>query len=311
MSTPDGSRPELVVRVNDVAWLLIGDLGTAGPADQVYTLRRREDGTAWVGFGDGTHGARVPTGTENIVATYRVGLGAAGAVGAGRIIQLPRRPLGVRDVVNPGPAAGWSAPETMDQARVHAPRRVSILDRAVSAADHARFAGGFPGIGSARVDQVWDGRQQRMVVSVRLTDRTDPDPVLLDRLHAALDAVRDPVLPLDVLAGDVREFTVTAHLRIDPRWPWDRVTAGVNAALSAVYGPWLLPFAGEVFSTAVLATIEAVPGVIACDLPHLGTTDQAGYRLTARPATVSGSTPRPAQILVLADAPAVLQPEVT
>ena len=49
-----------------------------GPRSRSYIVRRSDDGVASVIFGDGEQGARPPTGTENIVATYRTGIGRAG-----------------------------------------------------------------------------------------------------------------------------------------------------------------------------------------------------------------------------------------
>jgi predicted phage baseplate assembly protein len=300
------SKPELTVQVDGVEWLRIADLGSATPADRVYTLRLAEDGTAQVGFGDGEHGARLPTGTENVVAIYRVGLGKSGAVEPDRIIQLPRRPLGVREVTNPAAATGWAAPETMDQARVNAPRRVSTLDRAVSLDDHGRFAGGYPGIGIARADTVWDGRQDRVVVSVRTTDATDPDQQLLDRLHAALTANRDPIRRLEVLSGEALRFGVSVQVKRDPRWEWKRVRNDVLSALGDAYGPWQLPFTHAVHATSLLSTIEKVPGVVACTMPQLSSGEhKLVSSLSAGAARWEKGAPAAAQVLALAD-PATL-----
>ena len=46
-------------------------------------------------------GQRLPTGTENVVARYRKGLGSEGAVKAGQLSLLMSQPAGVREVVNP------------------------------------------------------------------------------------------------------------------------------------------------------------------------------------------------------------------
>jgi predicted phage baseplate assembly protein len=265
----EGRRPELTVRVDDVEWLLTPDLRGAAATDRVYTLRLDEDGTPRIGFGDGTNGARLPTGTDNVVAVYRTGLGAAGAVDAGRITQMPRRPLGIREVTNPAATVGAAAPEQMAQARRNAPRRISTLDRAVSVADHERYAAGYPGIGAARADLVWDGRRNRIVVSVRATGAGAPDGPTLRRLSDALTAVRDPLLPLDVLAATALWFTCLVQVRRDPAWPWRRVRADVLAALEAAYAPWRVPFATPVSSTTVLSIVDKVPGVLSCHVPRL------------------------------------------
>ena len=45
---------------------------------EVYTLKHETDGTTTIDFGDGEEGARLPSGVDNIRATYRAGGGAKG-----------------------------------------------------------------------------------------------------------------------------------------------------------------------------------------------------------------------------------------
>ena len=54
------------------------------PRDRAYALRTDEAGAAYVQFGDGERGARLPSGSNNVRATYRKGIGAAGNVQGGR-----------------------------------------------------------------------------------------------------------------------------------------------------------------------------------------------------------------------------------
>ena len=86
-----------------------------GPRDRVYTTRAGDDGKVTVLFGDGATGARLPSGTENVRATYRKGIGKAGNVKAGQLSLLMSRPLGLREAVNPAPAAGGDDPEPRDR----------------------------------------------------------------------------------------------------------------------------------------------------------------------------------------------------
>ena len=46
-------------------------MARAGPNDHMFSTRTSDDGKTTVIFGDGRHGARVPSGLENVVATYR------------------------------------------------------------------------------------------------------------------------------------------------------------------------------------------------------------------------------------------------
>ena len=95
-------------------------------------------------FGDGVHGARLPTGAANVTAAYRVGLGAAGNVPAGQISQPQTRPQGVQGVTNPLPSSGGADPTPWRRARANAPLAVMALDRVVSVQDYQDFARAWP-----------------------------------------------------------------------------------------------------------------------------------------------------------------------
>ncbi|MDP5181580.1 hypothetical protein QOZ88_02935 [Blastococcus sp. BMG 814] len=303
-TTPEGAAPELEVRVDGVLWERVPRLDTAGPQDRVYVVRHDEDGGADVVFGDGLHGARLPTGEENVSATYRVGIGAPGAVGAGQLSLLVRRPLGVRQVENPAPAADWAPPEELEQARVNAPVRVRTLDRAVSVADHEDLARGYAGVGPARADLVWDGRRELVVVTLLGTDASAVSAGLRTDVHAALAAVRDPGTPLEVRAGQVLPFGLSVAVRHDPAHERAAVEDRVRAALTAAFGPAVRTFASPVSSAAVLVVVRQVPGVLACTVPRLEPPPDheearvAEGLLTAAPARWHGGV-QAAQLLAL------------
>ena len=313
-TTPGGARAALVVRVDGVEWTQVGSLLDAGPRDRVYVVRRDEDGGARVVFGDGVHGARPATGTENITAVYRTGIGADGAVPARTVTLLVRRPLGIREVTNPLPSTGWAAPETLEEARTGAPLLVRTLDRAVSVADHEDLARGYAGVGPARADLLWDGSVRRVIVSVLGTGGLDPGDGLVTGLRAALDAARDPSALLDVRAGEQLWFGVRVEVAHDPARVRDEVLTGVRATLAAAFGPGARQFAAPVTAGAVLVAVRSAPGVTACTVPRLfplvsppaaGTTaslpaDAAGLDpLRALPGRWDGGV-RPAQLLALA-----------
>ena len=62
-------------------------LRDSGPADAHYQVRPSEDGTLWIEFGDGRNGRRLPTGGNNVLITYRQGVGAAGNLPAGSLLR--------------------------------------------------------------------------------------------------------------------------------------------------------------------------------------------------------------------------------
>src|SRR5262249_34989870 len=119
---PSGAASTLQVRVNGVLWEEVPTLYGPPPSAHVYALRHEESGGTTVTMGDGRlAGARIPTGQNNVTASYRKGIGSAGNVDSRRITLLLSRPQGLKEVTNPLPASGGSDPDTIDQVRVRAP----------------------------------------------------------------------------------------------------------------------------------------------------------------------------------------------
>ncbi|MEO3891421.1 hypothetical protein [Nonomuraea sp. B5E05] len=304
--TAAGTRSTLELRVDGVRWEAVASLDTVGHGDRVFTERLDHDGLATVTTGDGRHGARLPAGTENVQAAYRVGVGAAGAVNAGQLSILPRRPYGIRAAVNPGPARDWADPERIDEARAHAPLRIRTLDRAVSVTDHEDFGAGYAGVTLCRADDVWDGREQVVVLSVLGTSAdygaAPAGPELIAALRAALVAARDPGTRLAVLPGVNVMFGLRVGLAHDPDHPRAEVESAVRTALATAFTPPALGFATAVPASLALVLIRAVPGVRACTMPRLtappGKT--SADLLAALPARWDGGL-HAAQVLTLAD----------
>jgi predicted phage baseplate assembly protein len=212
-ATASGVLSTLQVRVDGVLWAQRDTLDTSGGSERVYTARADEDATVTVTTGDGATGARLPTGTENVRATYRVGIGETGALKAGQLSLLPRRPMGIKAVTNPAATHDWAPAEALGEARTNAPLRTRTLDRAVSVADHEDFAAGYAGVSLARADAVWDGRSTIVVVSVLGTAGAPPGEGLVSDLTDALKAARDPGTRFVVLPGTL----VRVGLRVT--WP--------------------------------------------------------------------------------------------
>ena len=149
---PSGSFSTLEVRVDQVRWDEVTSLALAGPRDRVYITRADDEGRVSVLFGDGIHGARLPTGHENVAATYRVGTGLAGVLPAGRLTMLLTRPLGVRGVTNPFPTGLAADPDPPASLRANAPQTALAVERVVSLTDFADHAAGDAGDRQGRGD---------------------------------------------------------------------------------------------------------------------------------------------------------------
>src|SRR5262249_26082380 len=126
-------------------WQPQRDLLNSGPEKKEFVAEVEGDGTTSLRFGDDRFGSRPATGTT-LFATYRVGTGVRGNVGAGAITHLTSDdPVLVTEladpvmiaVSNPLPAQGGSEPESPEQVRQNAPRAFRVQERAVTPADYA------------------------------------------------------------------------------------------------------------------------------------------------------------------------------
>src|SRR3954469_14188091 len=144
----------MVVRVDGVLWDEVPTLYTAGPADEVFSVRLGANGGVTARFGDGERGRRLPTGRNNVTAAYRGGGGRAGEVPGGAIDSLIGSVRGVKKVTGAGPTAGGADQDDERRLRTLAPGRARAFGRVVSAEDLVDLAVGYPGVSHAAA---WHG----------------------------------------------------------------------------------------------------------------------------------------------------------
>jgi Baseplate J-like protein len=298
--TAAGSRSTLEVRVNDVLWHEVPTVYGHGPGERVYVTRREDDGKTTVQFGPGT--ARLPSGTDNVRATYRKGIGREGNVEAGQLNLLLTRPLGVKEVINPLPATGGDDPEALADARTNATLTIRALDRIVSLRDYQDFARAFPGVAKALATWTWNGRNRGVFVTVA---GPDGDPILADSPLFAnlLDAMRkasQPFVPLQVESYAKAMFKVAGRIEVHPDYSRDLVLSAVQQALSAAFSFEARTFGQPVMLSEVIAVVHSVAGVELVDVDLLHRNDAApglSERLLAE--MPHGETPSAAELLTI------------
>ena len=77
LSQGAGYASTIALTVNNMPWTEVASFYGQLPNATVFVTREDNNGKTHVMFGDGVNGARLPTGVNNVVATYRVGAGAA------------------------------------------------------------------------------------------------------------------------------------------------------------------------------------------------------------------------------------------
>lgn len=304
--TPGGRRSTLDIRVAGARWAQVSSLFGAGPRDHAYTTRDDDAGRSTVVFGDGVEGARLPTGQQNIRATYRKGLGAIGNVRRGQLATLLTRPLGVMGVSNPEAAAGGQDPEALSDARRNAPLTVLTLDRAVSLRDYQDFARGFAGI--AKAQAVWIGGDAGRGVCLTVAGpgggAVEPTGKTHGSLLSALRTYGDSLVRLRVETYRAATFRLNANVKVaDDRLAED-VLGDVRLALLTAFAFDAREFGQIVSLDEVVAVVHRVEGVVAVDVNVLRRSDQPQLptvrpRLFASQPVVAGADVLAAELLTL------------
>ena len=262
--TPSGVASTLSVYVNDVQWQEVPTLQGKGPRDRVFVTNIQDDGTTIAQFGNGITGARLPTGTENVRATYRKGIGVSGLVKAGQISLLKVRPLGVKGVTNPKSPTDAEDPETLEDARGNAAVIPLTMERLVSVTDYEAFALSYIGIKKALATWISNSQVRGIFLTIAgpYGQPIDESSSLFKKLFQAMRGMSDPTISLHVQSFRKVLFRIAVRVKVAPEDPPDQVLSTVEQALRAHFSFDARSFGQSVTLKEVVSVIQSVPGVV-------------------------------------------------
>ena len=267
LSTPSGqgATSTLQIWVNDLLWQQEPNLLDATPKDRVYTTQQANSGAVTVKFGDGTNGARPPTGQTNVRALYRVGLGLSGNLPAGAISQAIDRPAGLKSVTNPGQCdrrrrSGYAG----GRARQRAAARPDAGAR--------RLPAGLPGLfhrlrrrrqGRRDLDMVRPHpRRRRHRGGSRWRSARSRTATPSATLPPPSASSGNPYVPVNVLPHQPQHFAVAGLVSVDTTdYDPTLVLAAVSTTLLTTFGFTARALGQGVAQSEVIAAIQSVPGV--------------------------------------------------
>ena len=280
-TAPGGAESTLQVRVNDLLWHEAPTLFERTPRERIYTTELADDGTVTLQFGDGIRGARLPSGSQNVKAIYRRGIGLEGLVRAGQLSTLLTRPPGLKSAINPLAAEGADEPESFANAQENAPLTVMTLDRVVSLEDYENFSRAYGGIAKALATWTWDGRTRGVFITVAGPLGAAVSASLAGDLITAIHDAGDPFVPVRVESYQEALFKVAGKIKVDLDYESDKVLTAANDALRDGFSFANREFGQPVVLSEVIALLQSVAGVVAVDLDSLYCTGQL-VKLNAR-----------------------------
>jgi predicted phage baseplate assembly protein len=239
--------------------------------ERIYITRLDNDGKTTVIFGDGTTGSRLPTGAENIKATYRKGIGLGGLVKANQLSLLLTRPLGVKAAVNPMASKGAADAERLDEARNNATLTLLTLGRIVSLQDYEDFARAFAGVEKTLATWTWKMQKRCIYITVAGTNGAAilKDDQLYENLLTAIGQSGDDRVHVEVDSYRPLFFRMSANLKIHPDYFAEKVLPMVEQKLRSVFSFRERSFGQPVVLSEVITVCQQAEGVVAVDIDKL------------------------------------------
>jgi hypothetical protein len=251
-------------------WFPQRDLLASDDGATDFVVEVQDDGIARLRFGDGTLGRR-PEDDTLFEATYRIGNGVAGNVGAAAIAHLVMTPaIAIDAVANPLPAFGGTDPEQVEAARRDAPYAFRTQQRAVTAADYAAVAERRADVQRAAASFRWTGSWHTVLVTADRLDGAAVDSSFEAGLRRHLEKFRMAGYDLEVDAPHYVALDVAVHLCVKPAHFRSDVVKSVGQVLSnallpdgrrGAFHPDNFTFGQPVYLSRIIAAAQAVEGV--------------------------------------------------
>lgn len=253
-----------IISVNEgvgaVVWRFIANLIDANPADQVYTTFLDENNVLNIQFGDGING-RVPPNGATVSATYRVGGGQAGNVGAGTLKTMVANITNVIAVTNTSSAEGGADAETLDDIRINAPKALTTLDRAVTLKDYANLSLKVAGIAKAKAQASVYTNINLYVAPYNGSPTNLASTALKTTLQAYLEGRKMVNATVTILDPTYVPINVSAQVTVLNEFSREVIRLEVDKAVKNLMAFDNVNFGDRVTISKIYKTIMAVPGV--------------------------------------------------
>ncbi len=255
-------KSTLRIWVNEIEWREVPSFYGQAADARIFVTREDVEQKTHVLFGDGVNGSRLPTGSNNVVANYRYGSGAA-APEAGTLNVIVKPYPNLKAIRNPVAVGGGAEPDLPQQIRRYAPRSVLTFDRAVSADDYETIAAQAPGVARSRAYWTWDAGEGRSLVVIYVGDDSSAVTAAMISLRNAADPNR-PVLIKQAIAIAIR---LNLSLKIEQTYAPKPVLAAVRTALldadTGLFGINAVRIGQSIYQSQIGATCLQVSGVMA------------------------------------------------
>ena len=250
-------------------WTARQDLLEDEAGSPAFVLEVESNGAATLRFGDDVNGKSPETGTS-FTASYRIGNGAAGNLGAESLVRFAAAP-GIDSVINPLPAFGGVESETNEQIRRRAPQAFQTADRAVTMPDYEALAESNPQVNQAIATLRWTGSWYTVFVGAEPRGGGNLSASLEKNLKTNIERYRLAGQDLQLQSPQYVSLEIELQVSVNPNY----FQGHVEQSLLAVLGSGVLPngqkglfypdsftFGQSVYLSPIYAAVRSVAGVL-------------------------------------------------
>ncbi len=263
-------------------WTPQRDLLNSKPKATDFVVEVDNNGTAYLRFGDNSpqnndiraHGLRPDPGTR-FTATYRVGNGMRGNVGAETISHIIYNDQRIDKVRNPLPSQGGNEPESMEHVRQSAPSAFRKQERAVTPNDYAVMAKRHPQVQSAAATFRWTGSWHTVFVTVDRLGGLLVDDVFEKNMREHLENYRMAGYDMEIDGPIYVSLEIEMLVCVKPDYFRSDVEAALLQIFSnrtlqdgrlGVFHPNNFTFGQTVYLSPLYAAAQAVEGVFSIQI---------------------------------------------
>ncbi len=276
LQSPDRAVPLITLADADEIWMPQKDLLNSTRFSRDFVVETDNDGEALLRFGDGEYGKYPVAGTA-LTATYRIGNGSVGNVGADTIAHIVSDHPALLTVRNPLPAQGGIDPEAIERTRRDAPQALRDQERAVTEADYAAIAARHPEVRRVTSTLQWTGSWYTMFVTIDRANNRPIDAAFKAAMLDLLSPFRLAGYDLEIRSPTLVSLEIEMTISVKPAYFRSTVRTALEAAFSNVdlpdgqrgfFHPDNFGFGQSVYLSQLVSRAMEVPGVAWVEVTH-------------------------------------------
>lgn len=266
---PTEPQSSLNIFIDGEKWKEKNDLLHSSSFDKHFTTSIDEDNNTIISFGDGIHGSKPPNGSDNIVASYRIGTGSEGNIAANTLTNPMDNQPSIKSITNLIHARGGFNEPPIKQKNL-ATANIQTLGKAVSLDDYTNLAKSITFVAKAKTTmQEIDGIESlKLIVAPR--SGTTLDTLQKSRLRRFLDSRRDVNIPLQVESFKPVPIEVEIDIHIKDDYIRSEVSNSVTSSLkpnskdlgtNSFFSFEQFDFGQNVSLSGIYRVVEKIPGI--------------------------------------------------